>query len=264
MGNYNSEYESYYNSMINKKKGRNFSNSPKSSNSRNANGLVSIGNLFSKKRIFHRVLQELIGGLLLFVFLIFCRSNILAQSKTIYTYSKQVVHQDLNFKELYSELAQVKSLRFKDITTTANDFIESFKVGLVGGQGVKDKIRDNYSMPISGKITTTFSSGSTNKNGIDIDAKENSDVACSFQGKVKEIGENATIGKYIEIDHGEGIITKYSNLSTQLVKKDEMVKKGQVIGKSGKAGKSTSPHLHYEILYMGTELDPQEYMKISI
>ena len=266
MGNYNSEYESYYNSMLNKGKVRKSPNLQKASNrgGRKGIGITFIGNLFSKQRIFKRVLQELIGGLLLFSILIFCKSNALAQSKTVYNYSKQVVHQNIDFKKLPSDLSKVRSLKLENFQTKASDFIERIKISLVGGLSVKEKIKANYIIPTSGKITTTFSSESTDKAGIDIDAKENSDVQCSFQGKVKAVGEDTKIGKYIEVDHGDGVVTKYSNLNEQLVKKDEIVKKGQVIGKSGKAGKSTGPHLHYDIIYMGTEIDPQEYINLSI
>lgn len=259
MGNYNSEYESYYNAMVNKGKGRNYSNSKKA-----FEGISLISNLFSKQRIFRRIFQELIGGLLLFIVLIFCKSNVLPQSKTVYNYSKQVAHQNLDFKELHSDFSKIRNLKLVNFQTKASDFIESIKINLVGGLSVKEKIRANYIIPTEGKITTTFSSESADKSGIDIDAKENSDVLCSFQGKVKEVGENTEIGKYVEIDHGDGVLTKYSNLNEQLVKKDEVVKKGQIIGKSGKAGKSTGPHLHYEITYMGTEIDPQEYINSSI
>lgn len=266
MGNYNSEYENYYNTMLNKGKGRNYSNSKKASDGISFKGIrVSfISNLFSKKRIFRRVFQELIGGLILFIVLIFCKSNVLAGSKTVYNYSKQIVHQNLDLKELQSDLGKVRNLKLDNFQTKASDFMERIKISVVGGLSVKEKIKANYIIPTSGKITTAFSSESADKIGIDIDTKENSDVACSFQGKVKEVNEDTKIGKYIEIDHGDGVITKYSNLNQQLVKKDDIVKKGQVIGKSGKAGKSTGPHLHYEIIYMGTEIDPQEYINLSI
>ncbi|MBC8060164.1 MAG: M23 family metallopeptidase [Clostridiaceae bacterium] len=266
MGNYNSEYESYYNSMVNKKTSGNYYDSRNASHGSSSKGvgIGSISNFFSKQRIFRRVIQELIGGLLLFVLLIFCKSNVLAQSKTVYNYSKQIVHQNFDISELPNNLNNIKNFKLDNFQAKASDFIESIKINLVGGKSVTEKIKTNYIMPTQGKITTTFSSQNANKTGLDIDAKENSDVACSFQGKVKDIGETAIIGKYIEVDHGDGIITKYSNLNEQLVKKGDSVKKGQVIGKSGKAGKSTGPHVHYQIIYMGNEIDPKEYITFSI
>ena len=266
MGNYNSEYESYYNTLVSNKRGKNHSSPKKTLRSRRGIGLGTsfISNLFSKERIFRRVIQELAGGLLLFIVLIFCKSNVMDQSKTVYTYSKQVVHQNVNFKQVNTGLSNVKKLKLEDFKTKASDYIEEIKTNLTGGLSVKEKIKANYSIPTKGKITTTFSSQSSNKTGIDIDAKENSDVLCSFQGKVKDVGENATIGKYIEVDHGDGVITKYSNLNQQLVKKNDIVKKSELIGKSGKEGKSTGAHLHYEITYMGTQIDPQEYLNLSI
>jgi len=266
MGNYNSEYESYYNLMVNKRSGRSLSDSRNMASNRSgkAEGRNYFSNFFSKERIFRRVFQELIGGLLLFVFLIFCKSNVFSQSKIVYNYSKQVVSQNIDLKGLLSDLSKIQSFNLDNFQGKASDFIEGIKIGLVGGESVKEKIKANYLIPSQGKIITTFSSQSLDKTGIDIVAKENSEVLCSFQGRVKDLGENALIGKFIEIDHGDGIITKYSNLNEQLVKKDDTVKKGQVIGKSGKAGKTTESHLHYEILYMGKEVDPQDYLALSI
>lgn len=64
------------------------------------------------------------------------------------------------------------------------------------------------------------------------------------------------------IDHGEGIETKYGHLNLLSVKKGIEVKKGEVIGKSGNTGKSTGPHLHFELLYMGESKNPEDYIAI--
>ncbi|RHW66771.1 M23 family peptidase, partial [Clostridium botulinum] len=94
---------------------------------------------------------------------------------------------------------------------------------------------------------------------IDIDAKENTEVLASFGGTVKECGEDKELGKYILLDHGQGIETKYAHLNKIKVKKGEEVKKGKDIAESGNTGKSTGAHLHFEIIYMGENKNPQDY-----
>ena len=79
-------------------------------------------------------------------------------------------------------------------------------------------------------------------------------------------------GKQIEIDHGFGYITKYAHLNMFAVKKGQKVKRGDLIGYSGNSGKSTAPHLHYEVKlngkkvnpihYFSTDLTPEEYEEI--
>lgn len=79
-------------------------------------------------------------------------------------------------------------------------------------------------------------------------------------------------GKQIEIDHGFGFVTKYAHLSSFNVRKGQRVKRGEIIGFSGNSGKSTGPHLHYEvevnrdkvnpIYYMSRDLSPDEYEEI--
>ena len=68
-------------------------------------------------------------------------------------------------------------------------------------------------------------------------------------------------GKVIEIDHGNGFKTKYAHLNANYVKKGDNVSQGQAIGEVGSTGRSTGPHLHYEILYEGVPMDPMVFIK---
>ena len=71
---------------------------------------------------------------------------------------------------------------------------------------------------------------------------------------------NGTYRKMILISHGNGYSTVYAHLSKQLVKAGDQVKKGDLIGKMGSTGRSTGPHLHFEIRENGTPIDPQKIL----
>ena len=135
---------------------------------------------------------------------------------------------------------------------------------------LEDKIKKEFILPIEVTETSAFGYRKdpiTKKNklhsGIDIDAKMNTDVKASFSGKIKECSEDSEQGKYILIDHGNGLETKYCHLNEILIKKEDVVKKSQIIAKSGNTGKSTGPHLHFELLYMGENKNPNDYFSTT-
>ena len=67
----------------------------------------------------------------------------------------------------------------------------------------------------------------------------------------------------VEIDHGNGVSSRYAHLSTVLVKVGDQVTEGEVIAKSGNTGRSTGPHLHYEIRLNGEAVDPMRFLDAS-
>lgn len=100
-------------------------------------------------------------------------------------------------------------------------------------------------------------------NGIDIGAKANSPVYAAAEGTIITVGSDALHGKNIVIEHGNGIRTWYMHLNRTDVKKGELVTKGQQIGLIGSTGRSTGPHLHYELIRNGTSIDPKPYLRTS-
>lgn len=97
--------------------------------------------------------------------------------------------------------------------------------------------------------------------GIDLAAPLGTDVVATASGKVIEIDYNPEgAGHYIKIKHNDAYLTFYSQLSEILVKKEQKVKKGEVIGKVGSSGISTGPHLHYEVRIDGKAVDPKDYI----
>lgn len=95
--------------------------------------------------------------------------------------------------------------------------------------------------------------------GLDFAATQGTDVFASGDGKVIVAGREAGYGNCIDIDHGYNYMTRYAHLSQILVSPGEEVKRGQLIGKVGSTGKSTGPHLHYEVRYKNIPQNPVNY-----
>ena len=96
--------------------------------------------------------------------------------------------------------------------------------------------------------------------GIDFAAQEGSEVLAVASGIVVECGEHSGYGNLIEINHGNGYVTRYGHNEQILVKVGDRVKKGQAIALMGSTGRSTGPHVHFEVLLNGTVVNPEQYI----
>lgn len=97
--------------------------------------------------------------------------------------------------------------------------------------------------------------------GLDFGGPLRSPIYAPAPGVVKQAGTKGRYGRFIEIDHGSGIRTRYGHLHRILVKRGEKVEFGQKIGQLGNSGRSTGPHLHYEIVFKGKPKDPMRFIK---
>lgn len=97
--------------------------------------------------------------------------------------------------------------------------------------------------------------------GIDFGTGMDADIFSTADGIVSFAGQQNGYGNVVIIDHSFGIQSFYAHLDSYSVKTREFVKKGQVVAKSGNTGNSTGPHLHYEIRFYGTQLDPMNFIK---
>jgi murein DD-endopeptidase MepM/ murein hydrolase activator NlpD len=95
--------------------------------------------------------------------------------------------------------------------------------------------------------------------GQDITINSGEVVLAPADGTVKEARYRGGYGNVVKIDHGYGYSTLFGHLSTFNVKKGQKVKRGNIIGKSGNSGRSTAPHLHYEVHHYGTPQNPLDY-----
>lgn len=94
--------------------------------------------------------------------------------------------------------------------------------------------------------------------GIDFSAPSGTAVLASGKGKISKVNRDPAYGIYIEIEHADGFASKYAHLRTTTVKEGQTVTRGQKIGEVGSTGRSTSPHLHYEISRNGNAINPMQ------
>jgi murein DD-endopeptidase MepM/ murein hydrolase activator NlpD len=124
-----------------------------------------------------------------------------------------------------------------------------------------------YGLPMLGTFSRGFapdeSLGARRHFGIDIAAKEGTPVFATADGTVEFADWDETFGYYLIVDHLEGFKTYFGHNRALLVSVGETVKRGELVALSGNTGRSTAPHLHYEIRLMGEPVDPEEYMEIS-
>lgn len=92
--------------------------------------------------------------------------------------------------------------------------------------------------------------------GLDIAVPADTYVRAAGSGTVAEVGEDPVYGKYVALDHGQGYSTLYAHASQTFVERGRPVRRGEVIALSGSTGRSTAPHLHFEILRDGEPVDP--------
>jgi murein DD-endopeptidase MepM/ murein hydrolase activator NlpD len=92
--------------------------------------------------------------------------------------------------------------------------------------------------------------------GLDIAVPTDSYVRAAGAGSVVDLGEDPVYGRFVVIDHGDGYSTRYAHASLQLVTLGQVVRQNEVIALSGSTGRSTAPHLHFEILLDGQAVDP--------
>jgi murein DD-endopeptidase MepM/ murein hydrolase activator NlpD len=96
--------------------------------------------------------------------------------------------------------------------------------------------------------------------GVDFAGFYGAPILASADGVVKTAGWQAGYGKAVDVVHGYGFSTKYGHMSSITVKAGQYVKKGQVIGREGSTGRSTGSHLHYEVRYNDTPLNPKNFL----
>ncbi|WP_448212895.1 M23 family metallopeptidase [Colwellia sp. MEBiC06753] len=96
--------------------------------------------------------------------------------------------------------------------------------------------------------------------GVDFAGKEDAPIIATASGVVSWAGERYGYGNLIEIDHGDGYKTRYGHNKILQVQLGDVVEKGQIIAKMGSTGRSTGPHVHYEILRNNSQINPIKYV----
>lgn len=151
-----------------------------------------------------------------------------------------------------------------------------YRIALTRGQ--MDKLNRTLSLvpyrkPVVGEVEFTSGFGVRSDpflgrpafhSGLDFRAATGDPVRVTANGKVSMAGWSGGYGRMVEVDHGNGLATRYGHLSEINVKVGEIVKIGQVIGEVGSTGRSTGPHLHYETRIDGEAVDPQKFLRAGI
>jgi murein DD-endopeptidase MepM/ murein hydrolase activator NlpD len=124
--------------------------------------------------------------------------------------------------------------------------------------------------PVPGVLTSRFgrrndpiNGKSAYHRGVDIRGRMGSDVMATAGGTVIIQNYDNVNGRYVVLDHGNGFKTKYGHLKKSLVQKGDTVERGQIIGLVGNSGRSTGPHVHYEIRYDGKSVNPTRFVRIA-
>jgi murein DD-endopeptidase MepM/ murein hydrolase activator NlpD len=121
-------------------------------------------------------------------------------------------------------------------------------------------------LPANGWVSKAFIGDASGKGahpGIDIVAPRGTPVRCALDGVVKSAGWDDTYGNLVVVEHGDSLATLYGHNEKVLVKAGDRVAKGQIIAVVGSTGKSTAPHVHFEILRNNKPVDPGSYIDLT-
>lgn len=156
-----------------------------------------------------------------------------------------------------------------NLTRHAND--REFQLGAADAVLFNQSIADQTALsgrPVSsgyvssnfGKRNDPFSGQLAFHAGADFAGVEGDRVFSVAAGVVTWSGDRHGYGNLVEVDHGNGYVTRYAHNKRNLVKTGELVKKGQAVAQMGSTGRSTGPHVHFEILRDGKPIDPVKHM----
>ncbi len=163
-------------------------------------------------------------------------------------------------------LALQKQIRAEQSEYPAFSLYPNWNTEYVHAYGKEAVVPDSYTIDLTGfhmptpstKITSPFGPRWRRMhNGLDLKVNIGDTIVAAFDGKVRIVKyERRGYGKYIVIRHDNGLETVYGHLSKQLVKVNQLVKAGEVIGLGGNTGRSTGSHLHFETRFLGIAINP--------
>ncbi len=129
---------------------------------------------------------------------------------------------------------------------------------LVGANG---QLRRAFAWPARGRISSRYGTRWGRMHyGLDLAVPIGTPVRAAADGRITWSGGRGTYGNLVIIDHGMGVETRYAHNSRLAVKAGDQVKRGQIIAYSGNTGRSTGPHIHFEIRRRGKAVDPEKYL----
>ena len=139
----------------------------------------------------------------------------------------------------------------------ADEYLKTIRL-LPLGKPINGSISSRY-----GKRKDPLNKKSAFHTGVDLRGKRGEKIKATADGIVIKALRNGGHGNYVLVDHGNGYTTSYSHMQKYLVHRGDRVKRGQVIGLVGSTGRSTGPHLHYEVALDGKTVNPYKFMKFA-
>lgn len=121
-------------------------------------------------------------------------------------------------------------------------------------------IEGGYVSSSFGYRTSPFTGQKEFHKGLDIAQKQGTPIIATADGVVSFVGKKGLLGNTMVIDHGYGFVTRYGHAHKLLKKRGETVKRGEVIAYVGNTGRSTGPHVHYEVQINGVQVNPKRYV----
>jgi murein DD-endopeptidase MepM/ murein hydrolase activator NlpD len=173
----------------------------------------------------------------------------------------EVKEQSLEFKDLFSVLTDLKwssAAQLQDLRGLLTELQQyrtrlNFTPTLSPVSGMVSSLYGLRSSPINGEIRM--------HQGLDIAAPLGTPIKAAASGVVQKVAEADDYGKYVEIKHSHGLVSRYAHARLITVKVGNVIEKGQKIGEVGMTGRTTGPHLHYELSINGKKVDPANFIR---
>ncbi len=214
---------------------------------------------------------KLVGNKLFITLLVFAIAIILI-SAMFSRNAKQVAH---NQEEPSGEMPVISNVEAVNTTIPVEEAEEVIAPVEEEAEVTEEVMAEiTYKLPVAGQLQKKFSVDELlwdetmedwrTHNGIDIAGDIGTVVDTCAPGKVLESYEDEMYGFVVKIQHGDGVVTVYKNLEKTVVKKDDTVDEGQMIGTVGEKGAfemAQKPHLHFEVIVEGKNINPLEFIK---
>ena len=174
-------------------------------------------------------------------------------------YQLQEVHKGL-IHQMHKSLENLETeIEVTSISQTElSNFLKKQKSILVRTPAIKPT--DGWFSSGFGYRISPFTNQREFHKGLDIGNRVGTPIIAPADGLVVFVGREGSLGKMIAINHGYNLKTRYGHLNKFLVKKGQYVKRGQIIAEMGATGRSTGPHLHYEVQLNGVHVNPLSYI----
>lgn len=179
-------------------------------------------------------------------------ASAVSESKLLHTVQKSSMYDQLQ------QLDQLISDRGRQL-----EILEAMLESRHVGQGLvvtRRPILKGWMSSSFGRRTDPFTGKPAWHAGVDFAGKQGSSIIAVAPGVVTWSGKRSSYGRMVEIDHGDGYVTRYAHAEQLLVNKGDVISQGDSIARMGSSGRSTGPHVHFEVYKQGRIVDPKTYL----